>query len=67
MDGDPPEEPCDVDPPVGTSSRKRASLPADADSEDTELYSAPSDEDSNDGFQLCLGKKAKRRLLTPSS
>ncbi|KAH9374357.1 hypothetical protein HPB48_013413 [Haemaphysalis longicornis] len=41
-------ETCDVDPPAGTSG-KRASLPADAEREDTELYSAPSDEDSDDG------------------
>ncbi|KAH9376515.1 hypothetical protein HPB48_006600 [Haemaphysalis longicornis] len=67
MDGDPPGEPCVVDPPAGSSSRKRASLPADADSEDTELYSAPSDENSDDEFQLYLGKKARRRLLKASS
>ncbi|KAH9359981.1 hypothetical protein HPB48_002849 [Haemaphysalis longicornis] len=67
MDADPPEEPCDLDPPAGTSSRKRASLPADADSEDSQLYSAPSDEDFEDGFEVHLGKKAKRRLLTASS
>ncbi|KAH9372175.1 hypothetical protein HPB48_011704 [Haemaphysalis longicornis] len=67
MDGDPPEEPCDVDPPAGAASRKRAGLPTDTDTEDTELYSAPSDGDSDDGFQVYLGKKAKRRLLTASS
>ncbi|KAH9374160.1 hypothetical protein HPB48_005429 [Haemaphysalis longicornis] len=49
MDGDPQEEPCDVDQLAGTSSRKHASLPADAYSEDTELYSALSDEYSDDG------------------
>ncbi|KAH9380941.1 hypothetical protein HPB48_008398 [Haemaphysalis longicornis] len=52
MDGDPPEEPCDVDPPAGAASRKRAGLPTDTDTEDTELYSAPSDGDSDDGFQV---------------
>ncbi|KAH9375676.1 hypothetical protein HPB48_016636 [Haemaphysalis longicornis] len=67
MDGDPPEEPCDLDPPACAASRKRASLPADTDTEDTELYSAPSDGDSDDGFQLYLGKIGKRRLLTASS
>ncbi|KAH9383729.1 hypothetical protein HPB48_025495 [Haemaphysalis longicornis] len=67
MDGDPPEEPCYVDPPAGAASRKRAGLPTDTDTEDTELYSAPSDGDSDDGFQVYLGKKAKRRLLTASS
>ncbi|XP_077525626.1 uncharacterized protein LOC144137578 [Haemaphysalis longicornis] len=51
-DGDPPEEPCDVDPPAGNSSRKRASLQAHTDSKDTKLYSAPSEEDSDDGFKL---------------
>lgn len=67
MDGDPPEEPCDVDPPAGAASRKRTSLPADTDTEDTELYSALSDGDSDDGFQLYLGKRGKRRLLTATS
>lgn len=67
MDGDPPEEPCDVDPPAGTASRKRTSLSTDADTDDTELYSAPSDGDSEDGFQLYLGKKTKRRLIAASS
>lgn len=64
MDGDPPEEPCDVDPPAGATSRKRAGLPTDTDTEDTKLYSAPSDGDSDDGFQVYLGQKA---LLTASS
>ncbi|KAH9367410.1 hypothetical protein HPB48_004005 [Haemaphysalis longicornis] len=67
MDGDPPEEPCDVDPPAGAASRKRAGLPTDTDTEDTELYSAHSDGDSDYDFQLYLGKKATRRLLTASS
>ncbi|KAH9361585.1 hypothetical protein HPB48_001462 [Haemaphysalis longicornis] len=67
MDGDPPEEPCDVDPPAGAASRKRASLPIDTDTEATEQYSAPSDGDSDDGFHVYLGQKAKRRLLTASS
>ncbi|KAH9360524.1 hypothetical protein HPB48_019020 [Haemaphysalis longicornis] len=67
MDGDPPEEPCDVDPPAGAAYRKRAGLPTHTDTEDTELYSAPSDGDPDDGFQVYLGKKAKRKLLTASS
>lgn len=57
MDVNPPEEPCDVDLPAGSSSRKLTSLPTDMDTEDTELCSAPSDGDSDDGFQVCVRKK----------
>ncbi|KAH9383257.1 hypothetical protein HPB48_024374 [Haemaphysalis longicornis] len=61
------QEPGDVEPPADAASRKRASLPADTDTEDTELYSAPRDGDSDDGFQLYLGKRGKSTLLTASS
>lgn len=50
MDGDPPEEPCDVDPPAGASFGKRASFSADTDADDPKLFSVPSDGNSDDGF-----------------
>lgn len=64
-------EPADTppgNPPSDSATpRKRICLPSEVGSEDTELYSAPSDDSTDDGFELVLGKKAKRRLRAAAS
>lgn len=65
MDVQPHGAPSESGSTAGTASRKRGN--ASSESEDTELYSASSDESSDDGFQPVLYRKAKRRIVNASS
>lgn len=67
MEVEPAESPPGASSPACATPRKRICLPSDAGSEDTELYSAPSDDSTDGDFELVLGKKAKRRLRAAAS
>ncbi|KAH9372538.1 hypothetical protein HPB48_000278 [Haemaphysalis longicornis] len=61
MEVEPADTPPGNPPSDSVTPRKRICLPSEAGSEDTELYSVPSDDSTDDDFELVLGKKAKRK------
>ncbi|KAH9374312.1 hypothetical protein HPB48_000013 [Haemaphysalis longicornis] len=64
---EPADSPPGNPPSDSATLRERTCLPNEAGSEDIELYSTPSDDSTDDDFELVLGKKAKRRLWAAAS
>ncbi|KAH9361886.1 hypothetical protein HPB48_003705 [Haemaphysalis longicornis] len=67
MEVEPADTPPGNPPSDSATPRKRICLPSEAGSEDTDLYSAPSDDSTDDDFEFVLRKKAKRRLRAAAS
>ncbi|KAH9374311.1 hypothetical protein HPB48_022503 [Haemaphysalis longicornis] len=67
MEVEPADSPPGNPPSDSATPRKRTWRPNEAGSEDIELYSTPSDDSTDDDFELVLGKKAKRRLWAAAS
>ncbi|KAH9372642.1 hypothetical protein HPB48_007828 [Haemaphysalis longicornis] len=67
MEVEPADTPPGKPPSDSATPRKQICLPSEAGSENTELYSVPSDDSTDDDFELVLGKKAKGRLRAAAS